>query len=622
MDNIVHPSLGSTNNLNNSISNSKNNTLFSSSFGLLLYSANGDSIFYTLNGNDPNPHTHLYSDSIWLPHPVSVANPLSSIPTSASQNLISFPAWEMPNGPVKKCYALKYASFKNGIQTSPTYSQTFLPESNLNNLNVVSLITDSVGFFSDTKGIYVPGIHFNSQNPEWSGNFFQNGINWERTADFHYFNKKGEMQMNQTLEIKISGNKTRQAAQKSLALTAKSALSKNRINNNFFSQKKSYLDKSIYLKTTLGDWGKATMLKDILVHSISKDLNLKTMSHEFVEVYINGEYWGIQSIRERNSPGNLRLLSDLEGAIVDVVNPSSLVVYEGSAAEFKTIKEFIENNDLTLPSNYDYIQEVIDLENLIDYYIAETFFGNYDWPINNNKIWKAEGAYPKWRQLLFDLDAAFPTTDFNTLHHALVNIPGTFYPNPPESTVIFRKLWENIAFKKRFIQRYDELLTTTFLEENTITHLEKIADQIRPSLSDHLERWHYPHSIEEWEQNIKDLASFFRKRPCEMRNYLNEFGEENDIQVTCERNDNSNVFYTLYPNPTSNYLKIKFSTPFVEDIRVVLYDLQGKILNELQQNEHPISQIISLDLTALSSGSYFVRIQRGDKMDTEKIVKL
>ena len=54
--------------------------------------------------------------------------------------------------------------------------------------------------------------------------------------------------------------------------------------------------------------------------------------------------------------------------------------------------------------NYEYVAKEVDIANLIDYEIAEIYFSNYDWPCNNNKIWKGNTDSSKWRFLVYDLD--------------------------------------------------------------------------------------------------------------------------------------------------------------------------------------------------------------------------
>lgn len=619
---LLLPSFGTTNNANNAITPSSNEITFSQDFNLYLNEIQPDSIFYTTNGSDPSTNSLLYSGSIWLEHDITSGNDLSSIPTSATQDLISFKAWEQPTLPVKKCHVLKYASFKNGVQTSPTYAQTFIPDNQMSALNVISIITDSLNLFDNSSGIYVPGIHYQNGNPEWTGNFFQKGVNWNKTACLNYISNTGESFLNQKVEIKISGGKTRHAAQKSLAISAKSSLSDNLLRYNFFPNDKSYLEKSISLKTTFGDWGTQSMIKDILVHAMSSNLHVKTINFEFVDVYINGEFWGIQALRERNSSSNLGLIFDNEDLDINVLNPSSLVLDDGSITEFQNLKEFIEFEDLTITSNYEYVTDRIDMENFIDYYAIEMFFANYDWPVNNNKIWKSNESPDKWRQLLFDLDASFPVPDYNMLRHTLRNDPDVFWPNPANSTLIFRQLFKNTDFKKAFLKRFDELLKTDFSEEQTIERLEEIRHMLAPHVPVQIERWGYPDSFEDWNSDIDGFVDFLKERPCIMADHLNERIDEVILKVSCNLDYDETIPVTIFPNPTSQDVKIKFTSGDEEDVSIQLSSADGKVLYKLEFKDHHPTQVIILDLSKYAQGNYILKLDKGAQHYVRKVIKI
>ena len=52
----------------------------------------------------------------------------------------------------------------------------------------------------------------------------------------------------------------------------------------------------------------------------------------------------------------------------------------------------MQDNDLSRSENWNWIEERVDLENFIDYYCAQIYFANTDWPGNNIKYWKESGG--------------------------------------------------------------------------------------------------------------------------------------------------------------------------------------------------------------------------------------
>ena len=74
---------------------------------------------------------------------------------------------------------------------------------------------------------------------------------------------------------------------------------------------------------------------------------------------------------------------------------------------------------------------MIDIDNYIDYHVAQIYFANFDWPQNNVKIWRPRTPNGKWRWMMLDVDAGFlrapnresysyghSNPDFNALVHA------------------------------------------------------------------------------------------------------------------------------------------------------------------------------------------------------------
>ena len=68
---------------------------------------------------------------------------------------------------------------------------------------------------------------------------------------------------------------------------------------------------------------------------------------------------------------------------------------------------YIKQCDKSNPLNYQYVKELIDIDNYIDYNIAEIFGANIDWPAWNIKFWKENKDRAKWKWVLVDMDYSF-----------------------------------------------------------------------------------------------------------------------------------------------------------------------------------------------------------------------
>lgn len=81
-------------------------------------------------------------------------------------------------------------------------------------------------------------------------------------------------------------------------------------------------------------------------------------------------------------------------------------------------------------------------------------------------------------------------------------------------------------------------------------------------------------------------------------------------------NEEKSSLFSLYPNPATNLIYVKCST--ISSVRIEIYSPTGTLLvtkNFLGQ------QLISLDISGLSAGMYFIKVITGDLSETSMFVK-
>ena len=76
----------------------------------------------------------------------------------------------------------------------------------------------------------------------------------------------------------------------------------------------------------------------------------------------------------------------------------------------------------------------------------------------------------------------------NTLSFAL-RPDGPGWPNPPWSTLLFRKLITNEGFRNQFVNCYADELNTRFLPSNVSNHIDQVYSTIEPEVLAHYTRW-------------------------------------------------------------------------------------------------------------------------------------
>ena len=73
---------------------------------------------------------------------------------------------------------------------------------------------------------------------------------------------------------------------------------------------------------------------------------------------------------------------------------------KGSTRNYNSIVNYIYSHDMANKNNYEYVKNQIDIEELCNYWIVQSYYGNTD--LGNIRYWKANTG--KWRWMIYDLD--------------------------------------------------------------------------------------------------------------------------------------------------------------------------------------------------------------------------
>jgi len=83
---------------------------------------------------------------------------------------------------------------------------------------------------------------------------------------------------------------------------------------------------------------------------------------------------------------------------------------------------------------------------------------------------------------------------------------------------------------------------------------------------------------------------------------------------------NQTAISNIFPNPFNPNINIEFQLDKHSNIDIKIYDLNGRLVNNLINRNYNIgTHIVTWDASSFSSGIYFVKLKSGDKIITEKI---
>ncbi|MFN6946245.1 MAG: CotH kinase family protein [Cytophagaceae bacterium] len=606
---------------------------YSSPFKLEISSENPEvSIYYTLDGSPPSTSSHVFNEAILITDRSLEPNGISEIRTNPDAEVFTW-QWKLPKEEISKATTIKARAFLDNEPQSHEYTSTYFvyPEgANKYTLPVISITTHPENLFNYDTGIYVHGKH-HDMNPSWgwffgTGNYHQRGVEWERTAYMEYFEPDGSVAISQNVGIRIHGLGSRALPQKSLRIYARNIYGSNTFDYQFFKNRDFKDYKRIVLRNSGQDFLN-TMFKDGLTGVLIDTLNIEYQLYQPSIVFINGEYWGIHNIRDRMDENFLSYSKGADHGNIDMLDNRDEIMY-GSNENFKNLLQFIEENDLQISSNYNYVAEEIDLNNFMDYWISKQYLATYDWPGNNIRFWRSTEPKSKWRWIFFDNDDALFYPEFNSIEHTTFE-GNVNYPNPLWSTFLFRNLLRNNTFKEAYINRADHLLEHIFSPARVISKIDSLKKLIEPEIDEHISRWGWPDSREEWEWYVEMMKEFAKKRPCFMRTHLFDYFNLNDdprFQKYTDKDCNTIITeietnsLVIYPNPNAGNFYLQLHSPNKQLMPFKLFNALGAIVQESNINLDEGINDCSIQIDNVLPGVYFLHFTIGNNNEVKKII--
>lgn len=488
---------------------------YSGSQILSMTSVQAGEIRYTIDGSEPTIGSSLYSTPL-------------TISSNTTVRAILFP-------------------FGNALLPSKKTVATYFFNENVS-LPVISLSTDPENLWDYYTGIYVFGPNADSINYPFIGANFWSG--WEKECHVEYFDRSKSLGFSQAAGLKIHGNFSKAWPQKSFRILAKDDYNEKWIDYRLFPEK-PYRNrfKNFNIRNAGIDYN-TVHFRDALMHRAVAGLNMEHMAYEPCVLFLNGEYWGVYGLRERQDDSYIEEnFSNVTKENIDLLRFEGDVL-AGSNVDFLEMMEQLNISDLSNDDTFQFFADNhIDIYNVADYFIAETFYCNVDWIYqngsNNVKYWRSNKPESKWRYVLWDTDLGLGLTDFSgSLGY---NYLGAIL-NPSYTSVhstLIRKLLENETYARYFINRYADLLNTNFHPNNMEKTARELQADLEPEMTRHFAKWNEgPISIfgfqvarstnlNEWKANIDTMLMWTALRPQVTRDYIQSMiGSPNQVDIT------------------------------------------------------------------------------------------
>ena len=422
----------------------------------------GQSIHYTLDGSEPTEQSTLYKKPI----------------------------------DIDSSTVIKAKIIHEEVLSKPSNVNTYIITDREMQLPIISLSLNPEYLWDDTVGIYVEGK---------TGVYYKEGFggpcnyrtNRRRPLNIEYF-VEGKRVINQLCEARIAGGWPRVERQKGMKIFAKKRYGSNYFPYKFFSEKESKEEEGyrcIFLRNG-GNDAQLTIIKDAFLQKLSGGkVDVDYQSCQPVIVYMNGQYWGIENLRE---PDNDDYFSANYGTEkIDLFKDHELK--EGTREAYDYLCEFLSHPNFS----HEKLCSLVDVNEFINYMSLQAFVGNYDWPNNNYVFWRDRNS-GKWRWLVKDLDGGFqywPTNDekkdiigvnINPFNFLTRREPYYEHGNEDWATWLLEQILSDPIVQRKYIERIAIQLGDIFHKSELYHVIDSMSSIIADEIPFHKSRWDMP----------------------------------------------------------------------------------------------------------------------------------
>jgi len=231
----------------------------------------------------------------------------------------------------------------------------------------------------------------------------------------------------------------------------------------------------------------------------------------FIHLYLNGLYWGMYYLHER--PDDVFAASYFGGdnddydVIKHVAN--DVVAGDGTASNNYNVLLNAVRQNMTVPANYEAVEQLLAIDEFIDYMIINYYVGNHDWALNTGgKNWYAtyNRVDPDGRWRFHSWDA----------EHVLESVgeDRTFLSPSGQPTEIQHRLMASPEYRLRFADRVQALMHNGGLltPATAAAIFAARADHIDRAIVGESARWgdnrrEPPYTRADWRSNMDGLIS-------------------------------------------------------------------------------------------------------------------
>lgn len=316
----------------------------------------------------------------------------------------------------------------------------------------------------------------------------EEGVEWERAASLEWFSRADTEGFTEGCGIRIQGGAGRlpeRISKKSFRVLFKSDYGDTKLRYPVYGDGVAEFDSLVLRGRYNRSWHywdaaqreKAMYLREQYTTDLMRDMGHLAPRGRVAHLFLNGMYWGIYLVEERPEGDYLAQHLGGDEADYDALNSGALV--DGDEEGWNTLVAAVAQG-FASDEDWSWAQTHVDLVNLADYVLLQTFMGNIDWPEKNYYVGRLRDG-GQWLWFMWDAELTQVNSTDNTLPQLVEGVPGQ----------LFLALGEQDDFRMLFADRiHRHLFNDGVLTGDALTsRWYGMAEGIHPLVPAESARW-------------------------------------------------------------------------------------------------------------------------------------
>lgn len=269
--------------------------------------------------------------------------------------------------------------------------------------------------------------------------------------------------------------------------------------------------KKLRLRNSGDDYQEAH-LRDQFWQAVGTEAKLAPSASEPVQVFLNGSYYGMMDLREKEDETLAESSFGIDKDTVQYLSDAKVLGGDNTVADYDALYAFISGNDMRVADNYRRAGELLDLEGFAQDFALHMFALNRDWPHKNIHVSRMPSYDGRWRFRPHDFDISSDGTNAwnsNTTTSRSMNDKYTVSARP---SVMMRALLANPTFKAMYANVVADQLNTVVAPVESQARLDAMAAEMAPYIPNQVARNGEPTSVATWEAEVARLRTFLAQR--------------------------------------------------------------------------------------------------------------